>query len=754
MPSAASGSVILGCFNLNDGSDGYLGITTKNDLKMDLDILAGQEGVRQVYNRNFDYVVCHTPDLQSLGYYDDRSFNPEQRKRRAREELTNRLILCRHWLNRDMYGRDWLNPAELIIPAMLLSAEARPEAAAHLIYTYQLPLDFLPTSERRKLRPFASLNEGKDLVPEYFGLTWRNLLFGPLVLDSEGKNLIVPDDTDLLQVTDAANLVYEFESAMSDPLHLCDHRLFDTDAYRREAFRFVRQERLGRWEWFWCPLVREIPDELTSFNEAILLVDERYRCALTEEREIGLSDGARILGPYRHRDTKIGHAPIDMLKTLPPDSLLNFGGHVVVRNDCREPMWRLRSFVAPPPPPALVLPDPAPQSPQAPPELRAAPPEAVASPAREEALLSPFAHEWELVEHIIEYVSGRRFHFTPEEIIDLHISLKTGGLVILSGASGTGKSRLTELYAEALGLTSDNGRFLWIPVRPRWTDDDDLLGFYNSRERRYEPGETGLVELLARAQREPDHLFACLFDEMNLARVEHYFSQFLSLLERDPQDRRLTLYSPAFEEESQNSDRFPPQLTISPNVLFVGTINVDESTHHLSDKVLDRCNFLRFEDVNLSAWWSQRTREAEPVNPRLLAWSNWLQFINRRASLTPEELGLLERINALLRQTGMQFGYRVVERMDAYLGNIPLGKDGTPMIDRQRALDLQIAHRILPKLRGTFEELRPILGGMGEGASPLERSLLDSGFFSPGNSPSLALIETKKRALELHDHTL
>jgi 5-methylcytosine-specific restriction endonuclease McrBC GTP-binding regulatory subunit McrB len=348
----------------------------------------------------------------------------------------------------------------------------------------------------------------------------------------------------------------------------------------------------------------------------------------------------------------------------------------------------------------------------------------------------------------------RRFHFTDEEIIDLHISLKTGGLVILSGTSGTGKSRLAELYAESLGMTSDNGRFLWIPVRPRWTDDDDLLGFYNTRSHRYEPGETGLVELLSRALREPESLYVCLFDEMNLARVEHYFSQFLSLLERNPEDRRLTLYSCTFSSESENAEAFPPQLPIGSNVLFMGTINVDESTHHLSDKVLDRANFLRFEEVNLTGWWAQRTREADPVPPREVTFRDWTQFINRAPSLTPEELGLLERINALLHQTGMQFGYRVVEQIDAYLANIPVGPNGEPMLDRYKALDLQIAHRILPKLRGTYEELRPILGSMGEGKSALERELLDSGLINPGSSASLALIENKKRALELHDHTL
>jgi hypothetical protein len=749
MPSAVSGSVILGRFNLEERSDGYLGITARGDLKMDLDILAGREAVRQIYQRNFDYVVCHSPDLQTLGYYDDHSLTPELRKEHARKELTGRIILCRHWLNRDMYGRDWLNPSELLTPCLLLSAEAKPETAAHLIYTYQLPIDFLPNLERRKLRPFASLSEAEDLIPEYFGLMYRNMLLGPLVLDAAGKNLIVPEDIDLLQITEAANLVYTFDSPMVEQIHIADHRIFDPGANHVEAFRYIRQERLGRWEWFWCPRVKEVPPEIKTFAEAIECVDERYSCFLKEEWEIGLSDGTKIYGPFRKKEnSKVGFVPIDLLKTLPSDGLMNFGGHIVLRNDCREQVWKMRTRgpVAPPP---EVKPAPAPSVPlpQATPFNPTAAPVVAPQPAA-------FEHEWELIDHVVNYIAGRRFHFTPEEIIDLHISLKTGGLVILSGTSGTGKSRLAELYAESLGMTSQNNRFLWIPVRPRWTDDDDLLGFYNTRTQRYEPGETGLVELLSKADKEPNSLFVCLFDEMNLARVEHYFSQFLSLLERAPSDRRLTLYSPTFSTICVNCELFPPQIPIGANVLMLGTINVDESTYHLSDKVLDRCNFLRFDDVNLSGWWARRTREPEPISPREITFADWNKLVNHRPSLTPEELGLLERINTLLRQSGMQFGYRVVEQIDGYLANIPIGENEEPLLSRHKALDLQIAHRILPKIRGTFEELRPVLGSMGEGVSYLERELLDSGFFSPGSSASLALIETKKRALELHDHTI
>lgn len=99
--------------------------------------------------------------------------------------------------------------------------------------------------------------------------------------------------------------------------------------------------------------------------------------------------------------------------------------------------------------------------------------------------------------------------------------MKTDGMVILSGLSGTGKSKLVTEYATALKA---NIRF--VPVRPFWADDSDLLGYADTVNNIYRPGDSGLIDTLIDAQDNDKSLFIVVFDEMNLARVEHYFSQF------------------------------------------------------------------------------------------------------------------------------------------------------------------------------------------------------------------------------------
>ena len=117
-----------------------------------------------------------------------------------------------------------------------------------------------------------------------------------------------------------------------------------------------------------------------------------------------------------------------------------------------------------------------------------------------------------------------------------------------------------------------------IPVSPSWTDDTDILGYVDIKNMRYNEASIGLVKLLLEAEKNPDDIYLVCFDEMNLAKVEYYFAQFLSILEKDPKDRLLTIYNKALEKDLENSNEYPAEIKIGTNIIFCGTINVDEST--------------------------------------------------------------------------------------------------------------------------------------------------------------------------------
>src|SRR6266852_7662445 len=194
--------------------------------------------------------------------------------------------------------------------------------------------------------------------------------------------------------------------------------------------------------------------------------------------------------------------------------------------------------------------------------------------------------ESELLDYIKRYISAKGYYFDDETIDNYHICLKTRPFVILAGLSGTGKSKLSQLYAEAMGHTVQNKRYLRLAVRPSWNDDRYLLGYLNSITGEYvtEPA----VDFIMKAEENRENLYFFCLDEMNLAHVEYYFSQFLSTLEEDnPADRQIPLFSEAVRarlDKAGKSVGIAPFVLVPPNLLFTGTINVDETTQPLSDK--------------------------------------------------------------------------------------------------------------------------------------------------------------------------
>src|SRR5690606_9848748 len=152
-------------------------------------------------------------------------------------------------------------------------------------------------------------------------------------------------------------------------------------------------------------------------------------------------------------------------------------------------------------------------------------------------------------ERFTQHVRNKGFAYNADDLVAVHLSVKTSDLTLLAGVSGTGKSSLPRLYAAALQgedaseLDGDIGRYLHVAVRPSWRDQGDLLGHVNTLDHEFVPAESGLFPLLAAAadefrRRGPDTgLYIICLDELNLAQVEHYFGSFLSALERPASER-------------------------------------------------------------------------------------------------------------------------------------------------------------------------------------------------------------------------
>ena len=323
--------------------------------------------------------------------------------------------------------------------------------------------------------------------------------------------------------------------------------------------------------------------------------------------------------------------------------------------------------------------------------------------------------EYDMLQYVKAYMRTRGFIFHPRVVNAFHTSLKIGHInpiTVLAGISGTGKSQLPLQYAEAMGVPS-----LVVSVQPGWDSPQDLLGFYNYIERKYKP--TPLARALVRMdpyngdgmllQDETcsDRLLLVLLDEMNLARVEYYFSEFLSKLElrRSCESADAPKRAPAelrIETSTAGAGARRHRIWVDYNVLFVGTMNEDESTQSLSDKILDRANILRFgkppDNIDVR---SETQASAYKPNHRFLTrdtWTSWRKHASQENHMFRRTVDAwITRLNDLLDEHGRPFGHRVRESIIDYVVNYPGVTE--PNVYKDAFAD-QVEQKIIPRLRG------------------------------------------------------
>ena len=214
------------------------------------------------------------------------------------------------------------------------------------------------------------------------------------------------------------------------------------------------------------------------------------------------------------------------------------------------------------------------------------------------------------IEHIKKYIAAKGFTYKNALIENLYLSLKAKPFVILAGTSGTGKSKLAKLFAESI-----KAEYKLVPVRPDWSDSSDLFGHLDL-EGKFIPG--AITDFIAKANDNLSKPHILCLDEMNLARVEYYLSDYLSVIEtRHVQDGKI-ITDPVLTKESFGKDTMAfekyGELSIPENLYIIGTVNMDETTFSFSKKVLDRANTIEFSNVDLSFPEFSSTAAAKPLD--------------------------------------------------------------------------------------------------------------------------------------------
>ncbi len=298
------------------------------------------------------------------------------------------------------------------------------------------------------------------------------------------------------------------------------------------------------------------------------------------------------------------------------------------------------------------------------------------------------------VTQLIHSIKHSGFFFQPWQIANFITAIKTKPFLILAGISGTGKSKLPSLIGQFTGA-----KVHMIPVRPDWTDSTELIGYQNLQD---EFVNGHLLNICDQAQKNQNTFHICILDEMNLARVEQYFAEVLSLIE----DR-------VREGDSLRSrhplSHYRPDIYLPGNLLIVGTVNMDETTHGFSRKVLDRAFTLEMSDIALDQWRKHGGQESSVEwssdfwNPLALKLSDIEAVNSEQERLINDTINVLKEVNTCLKPAQLQVGYRVRDEVCLYLLHAQALKDQfvDESGDKVQPLDLALHMKILPRIQGS-----------------------------------------------------
>lgn len=303
-------------------------------------------------------------------------------------------------------------------------------------------------------------------------------------------------------------------------------------------------------------------------------------------------------------------------------------------------------------------------------------------------------------------------HFNPRILKAFHTALKTAEwspLTILAGVSGTGKSELPRLYSHFGGIF-----FEPLSVQPNWDSQESMLGFFNSIDNKFDAQPA--LRFLAQSQKPwsddypglQDAVCLILLDEMNLAHPELYFAEFLSKLELRRGRRGNDV---PFIPVKIGAGMKPYELSLGRNVLWTGTMNQDETTKSLSDKVLDRSIIINFpRPTELKRRLKLAPLDDHNRRPALhkTSWQSWLA---QGSDFTDEQVKpfkeFIEVMNASLSVTGRALGHRVWQSIEYYMANYPDVRAAQRASDKDAldramhvAFEDQLVQKVMPKLRG------------------------------------------------------
>ena len=306
--------------------------------------------------------------------------------------------------------------------------------------------------------------------------------------------------------------------------------------------------------------------------------------------------------------------------------------------------------------------------------------------------------------------------YSEEDIRKFIAGLGVSHIVVMQGLSGTGKTSMATAFGNYLSNPSTV-----ISVQPMWKERSDIIGYFNEFTKRFSEGT--LLKKLYEA-RHTDEIYVIVLDEMNIARVEYYFADFLSQMELNPANRYLEVVSDTWADDPKLLER--GMLRIPENVWFIGTANNDDSTFAISDKVYDRAMVMNLD------------KKAEIFEPQFqpedrISFSHFTELVaqaKQTYALSEDAANKIAAVDRFLTERfRITYGNRIRRQMEEYIP-IYMACGGSEL----EAVDDLLSKKVLRKLDGlspvvirySMDELEELFNTtFGVGTMPLCRDSLD-----------------------------
>ena len=299
---------------------------------------------------------------------------------------------------------------------------------------------------------------------------------------------------------------------------------------------------------------------------------------------------------------------------------------------------------------------------------------------------------------IKNYITNKGYTCADGLVENFYLSLKSRPFTFILGNSDTDMAKLPGLFAEAVGATSGNGRYLQLEVRPDWMDTSDLFGWLNL-EGKFIPGV--IIDFLKAAKEDPEHPYFLCLNHLILSRSEYYLRDVLNTVESRGQERELPYVPTIFYGRDEDAKETYGEIPLLKNLYITATVNLDETSLPLNQKLLDRTHTMSMTSTDMSG---EPTGNPAPITPDADFLHTTYTTLDQCRDTEPY-FETFEEINKILMQATSYLGFKIRNDAILYLTH----NREEQVLPEDQAMDHVIYQKVLPRLQGNAKLIRPVL---------------------------------------------